>query len=98
MTGTEGQPVLYIAYKKQWAGMEGSPQIANLNLQTALPNKVSLGLNLNNSQSGLLNSSAVHFTGAYALPLATDQTLRFGLSVGVSSTIVDANALNFGTL
>ncbi len=97
LTGSDGQPVLFIAYKKQWAGMEGSPGIANLNLQTDLGNQMNLGITLNNSKSGQINSSAALFTGAYALPLGTHQVLRFGLSAGISSTTVDVNSLTFAT-
>src|SRR5436189_4286106 len=95
-TGIDGQPSLYLSYKKQWAGFTGSPAISNLSLQTALPSNLGLGLNVNNSKSGQLNISTIHFSGAYSVSLAKDQFLRFGLSAGVSSTQVDVNALNFG--
>jgi type IX secretion system PorP/SprF family membrane protein len=97
LTGIDGQPSLYLSYKKQWAGFPGSPAISNLNLQTSLPSHVGLGVNLNNSKSGQLNISTVHFSGSYSVSLSENQFLRFGLSAGVSSTQVDVNALNFGT-
>jgi type IX secretion system PorP/SprF family membrane protein len=97
LTGIDGQPALYLSYKKQWAGFTGSPAISNLNFQTSLPSNVGLGVNLNNSKSGQLNISTIHFSGAYSVSLGTDQFLRFGLSAGVSSTQVDVNSLNFGT-
>lgn len=69
----------------------------NFNLQTALPNRVNIGLNASNYELGLVSSSSAMFTGGYTLPLATDNFLRFGMSVGSAFTRVDATALNFGT-
>lgn len=69
----------------------------NFNFQTALPNRVNLGVNLNSTQMGLVTNTGALITGGYTLPLATDQFLRFGMSVGATSTKVDVNALNFGS-
>jgi type IX secretion system PorP/SprF family membrane protein len=94
--GAEGRPALYLSYRKQWVGIDGSPTIMNVNIQTATPNRVNLGLNVSNYQLGLVTSSSALFTGGYTLPLATDNFLRFGMSIGGSFTRVDAAALNFG--
>jgi type IX secretion system PorP/SprF family membrane protein len=93
--GSEGQPTMYLSYKKQWAGLEGSPSIANFNMQTALANKVGLGVNVNNDRNGLLSSTSVLFSGSYTVALAPNQLLKFGLSMGLSSTRTDVNALSF---
>lgn len=95
--GTEGRPALFVSYRKQWLGIEGAPTTMNLNVQTALPNKVNLGLNVSNQQIGLVSSSAAQITAGYTLPLATDNFLRFGMSLGAAFTKVDAAALNFGS-
>jgi type IX secretion system PorP/SprF family membrane protein len=96
-TGSDGRPALYLSYKKQWAGMDGSPSIGNLSLQAPVNNRLNAGINLSNDKNGLLSTSGVSFTGAYTLPLADNHFFRFGLSVGMSSTKVDINALSFGT-
>ena len=96
-TGSDGRPALFLAYKKQWAGIDGSPSIANVNFQIPLPSRVNIGFNFSNDKNGLLNSSGVLVSGGYTLPVGENQFLRFGLSVGVSSTKVDMNSLYFGT-
>ncbi len=95
--GAEGRPALFVSYRKQWLGIEGAPTTMNVNVQTALPNKVNLGLNVSNQQMGLISSSAAQITAGYTLPLATDNFLRFGMSLGAAFTKVDATALNFGS-
>lgn len=95
--GVEGRPALFASYRKQWVGIDGSPTTMNFNIQTALPNQVSLGLNLNNYQLGLVTSSSAMITGGYTLPLASNNFLRFGISAGTAFTRLDAAALNFGT-
>lgn len=98
LTGADGKSSLYFSYKKQWTGIEGSPAVGGVSLQAALPNKLSLGLNLNNETQGLINTSALMFTGGYYLPLPNNQMVRFGFSLGAAWSKVDINALNFGTI
>src|SRR5262249_54185287 len=95
--GADDQPVITFSYRKQWAGINGSPTMINANLQTALANHVSLGVNLNSYKTGLLNTTSALFTGGYVVSLAEHQSLRFGLSVGLSSTKVDVNNITLAT-
>lgn len=95
--GVEGRPALFLSYRKQWVGMDGSPTTMNFNVQTALPSRVNIGLNVNNHQLGLVTSSSAMITGGYTLPMSTDHFLRFGMSVGSAFTRLDAAALNFGS-
>ncbi len=95
LTGVEGRASMFISYRKQWVGFNGSPSIGNFSLQTALPNRVNLGLNLATDKQGLINTSSALFSGGYTLPLSLTQTIRFGFSLGFASTQVDVNALNY---
>lgn len=95
--GAEGRPALYLGYRKQWMGVDGSPTIMNFSFQSALPNRVNVGINVNNTTQGLVTNTGALFTGGYTLPLATNQFLRFGMSVGATFTKVDISALNFGS-
>ncbi len=96
-TGSDGKLALFLAYRKQWAGLEGSPAITNFNLQAPLQNKVNVGLNLSNNKAGLVSNSAILFTGGYTLALSSGNFVRFGISAGAVSGKVDIDALNFGT-
>ncbi len=98
LTGTDGKSSLYFSYKKQWAGIEGAPSIANVSFQTAFQNNVSFGLNLHNEQQGLIKTSAMMFTGGYTIPLENEAMVRFGFSLGAAWNKLDINALNFGTI
>ena len=95
--GSEGRPALFLSYRKQWVGIDGAPETMNFNIQTALPNKLNLGLNVSNVKIGLVTSSAGQVTVGYTLPLATESFLRFGMSLGAASTRVDIDAFNFGS-
>ncbi len=95
--GSDGRTALYVSYKKQWAGLEGAPTFANVNIQGALQNRVSLGLNLNREERGLINTSSFLVTGGYTIPLQDASMFRFGFSLGAASNQVDVNALNFGS-
>lgn len=96
LTGSDGKSALYIAYKKQWVGIEGAPSIANVSLQTALQNKVNLGFHVNNEERGVINTSSFLITGGYTIPLQNESMFRFGFSLGASWNQVRLDELNFG--
>lgn len=97
LTGSDGQPALFFSYKKQWAGIEGAPSVANVSIQSALQNKVNLGFHINNEERGVINASSLLFTGGYTIPINDESMVRFGFSLGASWNQIDINALNFGT-
>jgi len=96
-TGTEGRPALFMSYRKQWMGLEGSPSTMNFSVQTSLPNRVNLGLNASNQKVGLVSSTGAMLMGGYTLPLSAHNSVRFGASAGGTFTRVDINNLNFGS-
>lgn len=94
-TGTDGRIAMYAAYRKQWAGIEGAPTIANFNIQAALPTRLNVGFNASNDQNGLISTSSAMFTGGYAIPVSDLSSVRFGISVGAAWNKVDLTALRF---
>ena len=96
-TGIDGQPAAFLSYKKQWMGISGTPSIGNLSIQTPLPSKVSLGFGFNNDTRGLLSTTSLLLSASYYIPVATDQFVRFGFSLGAAWNKVDIDALNFGS-
>lgn len=98
LTGADGKSALFLAYKNQWTGLSGAPRIANLNLQTALPSHLNLGVNLNSDRKGLINTSSLLFTGGYTLPVSNVHFVRFGISFGAAWNVVDMDQINFGTV
>jgi type IX secretion system PorP/SprF family membrane protein len=97
-TGIDGQPALYLGYRRQWAGVPDGPQLGQVSLQGLLSKKLSGGVTLSNNSRGLLNSSAFLFTGGYQVTLAEEKTLRFGLSVGGVMNRLDISKVQFADI
>ncbi len=83
-TGVDGQPALYLGYRRQWVGVPDGPQLSQVSLQGMLSKKLSGGVTLVDNSRGLLSTSMAMFTGGYYVQLAEEKMLRFGLSVGTA--------------
>jgi len=94
MVGVEGRPAMFVSYRKQWLGLNGSPSIANFSIQAPLINRVNVGLSLTSNRQGLINTSSALLTGGYTLPISIHQSFRFGFAVGLSSNKLDYEALD----
>ena len=81
-TGIDGQPALYLGYRRQWAGVPGGPALGQVSLQGLLSKKLAGGLTISSNNRGLLSTSAFLFTGGYHVMVAEDKMIRFGLSIG----------------
>jgi type IX secretion system PorP/SprF family membrane protein len=96
--GTEGKGAVFLAYRKQWSGIEGGPTVANLTYHAPVKSGLSWGMNVANDQRGLLSNSGLLFTAAYSLSLDDSKYIRFGLSAGGSWNTVDLQKIqNLGT-
>lgn len=96
--GTEGRGAVFLAYRKQWSGIEGGPTIANLSYHAPIKSGLSWGMNVANDQRGLLSNSGLLFTAAYSISLDDSKYIRFGLSAGGSWNTVDLQKIqNLGT-
>jgi len=85
---------LNIGYRRQWSEFPGSPKTSTGTLDYAPTDKVGLGLNINDDQTGLLRQTRIMGTYAYHLPLnGQDQKLSFGLSLGVDNSRVNYNKI-----
>jgi type IX secretion system PorP/SprF family membrane protein len=92
-TGIDGRPAVYGSFRKQWLGMNGSPTLGSVSFQTPVDNNVGIGVNAINDAKGLISTSTLSFTGAYALSIAKDQMIRFGLSVGAGFNKLDIDQM-----
>lgn len=72
-----------VVYRKQWINFNDAPTIAGLNVQIPTKSKVSIGFNFISQEVIALRNSTFMATFGYAIPLAEDQFLRFGLSGGL---------------
>jgi len=96
--GTEGRGAVFLAYRKQWSGIEGGPTIANLSYHAPIKSGLSWGMNMANDQRGLLSNSGLLFSAAYSITLDESKYIRFGLSAGGSWNTIDLQKIqNLGT-
>jgi len=91
--GTEGRSALFLAYRNQWTGIEGAPQISGLSYHTAFKSNVAIGLNAFNDQRGILNSSSASLTFGYTLTMSKNKYVRFGMSAGMASNGLDIDQI-----
>jgi type IX secretion system PorP/SprF family membrane protein len=95
--GIDGRNSMTLSYRKQWAGVEGGPTIANFSYHTPLKSGLNIGINVANDSRGILTNSGLLFTAAYSLKLGEGNFIRFGISGGGSWNTVDLAKLeDFG--
>lgn len=88
--GIEGRGALFVAYRKQWSGIEGAPSIANFTFHAPTTVGVNYGLSLTSDTRGLLKTSAAMITGGYTLTIDKHKFIRFGISAGAAFNSVNA--------
>lgn len=82
-----------VAYRTQWAGVEGSPRTFNLNSHVALmDNKIGLGVVAVQDQIGDIKNTQYGATGAYRIKLSKS-TFSFGMQIGATRYATDPNAV-----
>ena len=96
--GIDGHSVLSVAYRKQWSGIEGGPEIYNFSFHTPLKAGLNLGMNAANDKRGILSNTGMLVTLGYSVPLGEGKYLRFGLSGGGSWNTIDLTKVNPATI
>ncbi|MEJ0034250.1 MAG: PorP/SprF family type IX secretion system membrane protein [Bacteroidota bacterium] len=91
--GIDGQPALYLGYRRQWAGVPDGPSLGQVSLQGTLAKKLAGGLTISSNSRGLLSTSSFLFTGGYHIMIAEDKMIRFGLSLGSAWNRVDVSGV-----
>ena len=82
-------------YRQQWSSFPGTPKVGSLTADFSPTDKMGLGLNINDDQSGLIRSTRVLASYAYHVPLSDrNEHLNFGLSLGFDDSRVDYNKVN----
>jgi type IX secretion system PorP/SprF family membrane protein len=94
MAGLDKGVNLNVGYRQQWNSFPGAPKSQIFTADYQATEKVGLGLNVNDDQSGLIRQTRVMGTYAYHLPLgANNQKLNFGLSLGVNDARLDQDKI-----
>ena len=95
MAGSDKGLNINLAYQQQWSSFPGSPKAQSLTTEYQATDKVGLGLNINDDQSGVFRQTRIMGTYAYHLPLGEqNQKLNFGLSLGVNDSRINYSLVN----
>lgn len=95
--GINNQIEASVAYRQQWANFKDSPVTAGASLQLPESDRVALGFNIMTDKQVLLQHSNFMATFGYVLPIARNQTIRFGLSGGVGLNKLDLDPAELNT-
>ncbi|MGV3706827.1 MAG: PorP/SprF family type IX secretion system membrane protein [Arcticibacter sp.] len=87
-----------LSTRNQWKSLPGSPSTHSLTadyyLEGVAGGRVGTGLNIYSDKAGLIRRTRVVGSYSYQLPLnGDDQTLRFGVSLGVMNEKLDFDAM-----
>lgn len=91
--GTSDQLELNLNFRKQWVGIEGSPQTQVLNISSPINDRVGLGLTLVNDKVFILKETDIYADFSYKLPIGLDTDLFLGLKAGGSMINIDLISL-----
>ena len=95
MAGLEKGLNINLAYQQQWNSFPDAPKSQSLTAEYQTVDKVGLGLNINDNQSGIFRQTRIMGTYAYHLPLGEqNQKLNFGLSLGINDSRINFDAVN----
>lgn len=83
MAGVNQGLEVSLGYRSQWSKIPGAPEQQALTLGYG-KNRTGWGVNLYLDRAGLQRQLRALASYAYHLPISTEQTLHFGLSVGIS--------------
>ena len=94
MSGKSGDTELSIIHRRQWTGIQGSPETSALGLNGAVENqKWGYSLYGYNDQTDIVNRTAFYGNYAYHLRFSETGTLSFGLGAGYLFNSIDQSAI-----
>ena len=89
-TGTSENVNAFLTHRSQWTGIAGAPQTSYLTLDGPTPTKnVGLGLKVYSDVTDMISRTGAFANYSYKLKIDNDNTLYFGLAMGVIDTKID---------
>jgi len=90
ITGIKNTTNTFITHRSQWTGIEGAPQTTYVSVDGSVrSDKVGLGLVFCSDVTGILSRNSINANYAYKLNINSDNSLRFGLSLGIMNNRID---------
>jgi len=94
----------FMSFRKDWAGISGSPESRMININGALPKVLSflpnlpdnmgIGATIMNEQTGIFRTTAASLSYSYKVKIAAIQSIRFGVSLGVLENNIDLSEIS----
>ena len=94
VTDEQGLISTGLLYRKQWTGIEGAPQTANVFGNIPISDKIELSVNYVNDRIGEainVNSNFFNVDFAYITKLSESLKLSYGVKAGLNSFTIDAS-------
>lgn len=94
LSGTEGVTELTLMHRRQWTGIQGSPETSALAINGSL-NSEQVGWSVYGftDKANIVNRMGLYGNYAYHLELSSTSTLSFGLGAGYLNTNIDQEAV-----
>ncbi len=92
MSGTEGSTKLSLIHRRQWTGIQGSPETSAFAVDGSLnEEKVGWSVYGFSDKTDILNRLGIYGNYAYHLQLSDNTQLSFGLGAGYLNNAIDVN-------
>ena len=95
MSGKSGDTELSFVHRRQWTGVQGSPETSAIGLNGSVENmKWGYSIYAFNDQTDIVNRTGFYGNYAYHLRFSEKGTLSFGLGAGYLNNRIDQSAIN----
>jgi type IX secretion system PorP/SprF family membrane protein len=94
--GVDGHPVVFLMYKRQWANIPDGPQLMHATYHVPLKGGIGVGGTVYKDQEGPINTTAAKVSGSYLVNIDREHFIRFGMSLGAGSRMIDATGIDIG--
>lgn len=96
LAGVKRDMAFFLSYKKQWWGVEGSPDLATLTFEYPFEGRLTASSQLNYQTEGPFRVLNFMGTASYFLPLDdyAEHFLFFGMSLGVENSSINTSEIS----
>jgi type IX secretion system PorP/SprF family membrane protein len=84
-----------LIHRQQWLNIEDAPIASGIAAQLALYSRASIGLSIITQESVALRNTLAKTIFAYRIPISKNQTLSFGLTIGVGYNDLDLDGVDY---
>jgi len=80
---------LFMSYRKNWAGISGAPEMANVSANGSINRNMGVGINAGSQQQGIFRNAFASLNYAYNIDITDMQSIRFGVSGGFINNYIN---------